>query len=496
MASFASIGAAFVGLAAVTLAAEDNLANLTKAVTAFKLANGAQFLVVERPYSPLIAFHLRVKAGTADEPPGRSGLASLALYSFLQGSEAYGSRNLAAEKSALAEADKLMDGARGDQNDDVKRARLEFQARTIYDTAANYAVRPRFYETVLVQNGATGVDMRSTADYSDLTILLPSNRAELWFRMIGSWLQAPSTRFFLQSRESVIEQRDRASKTGLAQRERSFGGLFSLHPYQASAGGEGDLAFVVPNELLAYLKENYLASNLTVSIVGDLPPADARRFADLYFGKLPAGAPAEPKKAEAIRTEHTEPMRLILPEAPVFAAAWPRPAGADKIDPAFEVVQAILAGGPGSRLYNELLVESKVASRLSINSHFPGGRYPGLFLIEAEPLPTRAPEDVEAAIVKIIESVGKDGVTPAELVKGKNWWRHRFLTDARSDAGRAQQLARHLTEQGTYKVEDVLARLDAVTAEDCQRVASTYLAGKPYFSIVQLTAINPSGASR
>jgi hypothetical protein len=55
-------------------AADDSLSSLTKAVTAFKLQNGAQFFVVERPYSPFVSFHLRARAGVADEPSGRGGL--------------------------------------------------------------------------------------------------------------------------------------------------------------------------------------------------------------------------------------------------------------------------------------------------------------------------------------------------------------------------------------------------------------------------------------
>ena len=104
--------------------ADDKLASLTKAVTAFKLANGAQFFVVERPYSPFVAFHLRMRAGVADEPSGRGGLSAMALLNFLEGSESYGTRGLAAEKAALAEAERLLDVSRteaskGEQADEV-----------------------------------------------------------------------------------------------------------------------------------------------------------------------------------------------------------------------------------------------------------------------------------------------------------------------------------------------------------------------------------------
>ena len=78
MSSIRSFGAVLLCLAGATwlAAADDRLSSLTKAVTAFKLPNGVQFFVVERPYSPIVSFHLRVKAGIADEPSGLGGLAA------------------------------------------------------------------------------------------------------------------------------------------------------------------------------------------------------------------------------------------------------------------------------------------------------------------------------------------------------------------------------------------------------------------------------------
>jgi predicted Zn-dependent peptidase len=497
MALLRSFGAIFVSL--IAAAGNDNLSSLTKAVTAFKLPNGAQFLVVERPYSPMIAFHFRVNAGTADEPHGRSGLATLALMSFLQGSEAYGTRNQAAEKTALAEASRLMDaahteGARGDQGDDAKKARLEFQARTVYADAANLGIRARYFEGILIQNGAANFEVRSMADYSDLAVTVPSDRAELWFRMLGSWLQTPSPRFFPQSRDMLVDQRERSAKTGAVQRDRAFASGFSLHPYQATAAGDGELNSIVPSEVLAFMRTNYAPANLTLAMVGDISPAEARRLAEVYFGKLPVAPPPEPRRADLPKADNTQPIRLALPEAPIFAAAWPRPAASDKSNAAFDVVQALLGGGPGSRIYNELMAETKLANRLTINTHFPGARYPGFFVIEAEPLQTRSHEEVEAAIIKALEGIAKEGVTAAEVEKARTWLRNHFVADSRPMAGRALQLVRLQSEYGTYKIEEVLAKLEAVTPADCQRVVSEYFAGKPYFSVVQLTAVDAGAA--
>ena len=484
--------------ASTAFGAGDKLAGLTKAVTAFKLPNGAQFFVVERPHSPLVSFHLRVRAGVSDEPSGRGGLATLALLNFLEGTESYGTRNQTAEKTALAQAAKLFDAARadlakGDQIDEIQKGRSDFQARSAFDEAAQFGIRPRFFDSVLGQNGVTAFDLRPTADYSDLSMTLPSNRVELWFRMVSSWLQSPSTRFFPKSKELVLQQRERVANTGALMRERAFGAPFTLHPYGAIASGEVELSGATPGEVLAFLKTHYVPANLTIAMVGDIAPAEARRLAEAYIGKLPSVAPPAAKEATITKADFAGQIRLASGEAAVFAAGWPRPASSDPTDTVFEVLQALLVSGPGSRLHDKLMIESRTAGRLAVTSRFPGGRYPGLFVLEAEPLAPWSHEDVENALAKELTAAAKDGFTNEEMERARAAWRNRLLADSQTASGRAAQLVQTQTEQGTYRVEELLSKLEAVTAADCQRVLNEYVAGKPYFSILQFTAIAGGG---
>ncbi len=478
--------------------ADDRFAGLSKAVTEFRLANGAQFFVVERPNSPLVAFHLRVKAGFADEPTGQSGVALLALTNFIEGSELYGSKNPTQEKASLAEAIKLLEVSRaeeskGEQADEIKKGRADYQARAAFDQAASFAVAPRFYDQVLSNSGVSGFEWRTSADYSDLAFALPSHRAELWFRSVGSWLQAPSSRFFFAGQAFVLDQRAQSAKTGSTQRERAFTAAFTVHPYRSIAAPENEIAGLGAAEVRSFLKSFYVPSNLTVAIVGDIAPAEARRMAEFYFGKLPAAVAPEARGATILKVEGVQPVRLALPEAPLFSAGWPRPASGGADDAVFELLQAVLGGGPGSVLYNELMVDAQIARRMTVFSRYPGGRFPGLFVIEAEPQANRSHEEVELGIVRGLESIKKRGATDEELERARAWWRKRFLAEAGSAAGRARQLVQSQTEFGTFRMEERLAKLDAVTSKDCQRVVAEYLADKAFLSVLQLSAVPGEG---
>ena len=96
-------------------------------------------------------------------------------------------------------------------------------------------------------------------------------------------------------------------------------------------------------------------------------------------------------------------------------------------------------------------------------------------------------------IGKELTTAAKEGFTNEELERARAAWRNRLLADSQTISGRAAQLVRTQTEQGTYRVEELLSKLEAVTAADCQRVLNEYMAGKPYFSILQYTAIAGGG---
>ncbi len=225
----------------------------------------------------------------------------------------------------MAQAEKLLDLARADQSKgdeigETEKGRSDFRARSAFNEAAQFAVRPRYFDGVLSQNGVTGFDLRPSADFSDLSMNLPSNRSELWFRVVASWLQAPSARFFPQSRELVLQQRERVANSGPMLRERACGAPFTLHPYQAITSGDGELSGATPGEMLAFVKTHFVPANLIIALVGDITPADARRLADTYFGKLPASSPPPPKSAVPVKAEFAQQVRLATGEAAVFAA--------------------------------------------------------------------------------------------------------------------------------------------------------------------------------
>src|SRR6476620_2276666 len=78
--------------ACLALPAQDFKA-LEQKVTDFTLPNGFRFLVVERHDSPVVSFVTHISAGTANDAPGLTGLASFFERLAFKGTESLGTRD-------------------------------------------------------------------------------------------------------------------------------------------------------------------------------------------------------------------------------------------------------------------------------------------------------------------------------------------------------------------------------------------------------------------
>jgi predicted Zn-dependent peptidase len=489
-------GSVFLVACSALVAAQDRAGSVSE----FRLSNGMQFLVVQRPHVPAVSIHLRVRAGTADEPTGLSGVALMVQRMFGQGSETWGSKKPSEEKSALAEADGLLallreEDSKGEKASEVIKGQHEAKARYALGKADTLSAERGYFENLLKRNVASQAGSAVGADYSDYWLTLDSHRAEVWFKMCSEFLARPSARHFYAERNELIDQQAGVFKSGVFQRDSAvFAAAFLDHPYKRMIAPKTDINQVLAQDALAFHRSYYVPSHLVVAIVGDMTPAEARRLAEAHFGKL-SGAPPQAAKKVAFPPPPREDQRfrVAVSEAPVIIHYWYRPEAGDPDDPALDILQAVFAGGRDSRMHRELVEEQAMALTVRSVSRYPGGRYPALFTLEAIPSPNRVIEDVDAAMLDFVDRLAKAPVTQQELASAKQFWRRTLVSDAVSGPGRAAQLVRLQTEHGSYRWEDRMAKLEAVTLEDVQRVAGKYLAGQPRFVVQQLVGLERIG---
>ena len=70
--------------------AEDPASKIRLDVKEFKLKNGMQFLIVERPTTPQVACRVAIRAGSALEETGKTGIAHLLEHMMFKGTKNFG----------------------------------------------------------------------------------------------------------------------------------------------------------------------------------------------------------------------------------------------------------------------------------------------------------------------------------------------------------------------------------------------------------------------
>jgi len=142
-----------------------------------------------------------------------------------------------------------------------------------------------------------------------------------------------------------------------------------------------------------------------------------------------------------------------------------------------QVFTNILGGGMSSRLFQE--VREKRGLCYSIYSFHAPYTDTGFFGLYTGTDPADAPEMMEVVVDVINDSV--ESLTEAEVARAKAQMKAGLLMALESCSSRAEQMARHVLAYGRPQtVQELLARIDAVSVESARDAARVLLArGNP-----------------
>ena len=134
---------------------------------------------------------------------------------------------------------------------------------------------------------------------------------------------------------------------------------------------------------------------------------------------------------------------------------------------AFGVANSVLGGGMSSRLFQE--IREKRGMAYSVGSYHAMFTEAGLFAVYAGTTPSKA-EQVLRIASEQIEDVAGGGLTQAELERAKGHMRGSLVLSLEDTSGRMSRIGKSETSHGEIlSVDDILARVNAVTREDAER---------------------------
>jgi predicted Zn-dependent peptidase len=460
-----------------------SLQDFEKKVTRFTLPNGLTFLVIERHDAPVVSFHTYVNAGAVDDPTGRTGLAHMFEHMAFKGTPNIGSKNWPAEKKALDAIEEVYDRLDAERNkafrtDPKKIEALEAELKAAIAKADSY-VESNEYDRIVESNGGVGLNAGTAEDQTTYFYSFPSNRIELWFLLESERFLHPVFREFYKERDVVREERRmRVESSPQGQLVEALSSTaFAAHPYRNGPGGwASDIEHLRATDAEDFYKRYYAPSNLTIGIAGDVNPAEARKLAEKYFGRIP-GRQAPPVVTTVEPPQSGEKRVMVAsPSQPFLVVAYKRPDQYSKDNAALDVLEQILSGGRTSIIYKEMVRDKKIALGAASYATYPGGKYPGLFLFFVVPNSGHSVEEMEKSVYEIIDRVKKEKPDAEALQRVKTNLRAALIQKLDSNSGLAAELCSYQAGYGDWrKLFTELTEYNQVTAEDVQRVAQKYL---------------------
>jgi len=254
------------------------------------------------------------------------------------------------------------------------------------------------------------------------------------------------------------------------------------HPYGRMSGGTLES---VPRITIADMKD-YVAHVLTrehlkISVVGDIDAGSLGSLLDRTFGGLPAKSSLTPiPEIKASKPPQREFIALDVPQT-VVTFGGP---GIKRSDPDFMaafVVNHILGGGSGSRLYRE--VREKRGLAYSISDSLAWMDHSALFVGSTGTRADRAGETVEA-ITREIRRMAEEGPTAQELDEAKSYLKGSRMLSLDTSSKLASALLQYqLDHLSIDYLERRNAVVDAVTIEEA-RAAARRLWGDGLLTVV------------
>jgi predicted Zn-dependent peptidase len=217
----------------------------------------------------------------------------------------------------------------------------------------------------------------------------------------------------------------------------------------------------------------YSPQNISLILVGDFDPAATESLAKKYFERIPRG----PKDAPDVVTLEVPQLaeKRMYAEAdtnPQVDLLWHTVPFKHKDSYPLEILAQILSTRTG-RLYKNLVLGSGLATEAYADQN--SRKWAGMFNIGAEVREGHKPEEVEQAIYENVDQLKSNLVPPEELQKVKNNFAAAEYRRLSSNSAIRMYLLFNDGLGDWREINEAGAKIQAVTAEEVQRVARLYL---------------------
>jgi zinc protease len=403
--------------------------------TTFTLDNGLQVVVIQDHRTPVVTQMIWYKVGSADETPGKSGLAHFLEHLMFKGTA----------KHPAGEFSQTVLRVGGNEN-----------AFTSYDYTGFFQRVPRDQLPKM---------MEFEAD-----------------RMTGLILKDENV---LPERDVVLEEYNMrvGNNPDARLNDQIMAALYLNHPYgRPVIGWHHEIEKLTREEALAFYRRFYAPNNAILVIAGDVGPAEIRPMVEQTFGKVAAQPSIPARRVRPQEPEPTAPRTVTLSdpqvEQPIVKRYYLVPSattGAPGESAALDVLAQLMGGGSNSYLYRALVVDRPLA--VGASAAYQGTSLDETqFSIAASPKPGVEFAQVEQVIDEVIAKAAQTPASSEDLERVKTQLIAEAIYAQDNQATMARWYGGALTTG--LGIEDIRSwpdRIRAVTAEQVRQAAREWL---------------------
>jgi zinc protease len=396
-------------------------------ITEYRLDNGLRVLTLPDPAAETVTVNITYLVGSRHEGYGETGMAHLLEHMLFRGSKGH---------------------------PDVKQ---EFTGRGARWNGTTSYDRTNYFETLPAARGknlewAIGME----AD-----------------RMVNSFISKADLDSEMTVVRNEFEMGENNPGTVLFQRATQL--AYAWHNYgHPIIGSRADIERVPIERLQAFYRRWYQPDNAVLIIAGRFDEARALALVARDFGAIPRPARALPALYTVEPTQdgaRTVTLRRTG-ETPLVSVLYHLPAASHPDYPALDVLVSALGNKPSGRLH-KALVRKGLASFVWSSErslHDPGFAYFGAGLPKGASI-----DAARDALLGTLEGIARHPMRAAEVRRAKTELLNDF-EKAQLDTGSLVQALSEFSAIGDWRLFFLYRdRLRAVTLEDVQRVATTYL---------------------
>ncbi|MEM7458049.1 MAG: pitrilysin family protein [Pseudomonadota bacterium] len=404
----------------------------------FTLDNGLTVLFHVDRSDPVVAVSLTAHVGSAREKPGRTGFAHLFEHLLFLESENLGPGGL-----------------------DRLSARI----------------------------GGSGANGSTSRDRTNYLQTVPSDALE---KML--WAEADKLGWFINTvTQPVLDKEKQVVKNEKRQGvdNRPYGHTFYVlhkalypeaHPYNWQViGSLADLQAAELDDVKEFFRDWYTPNNVTLVVAGDFDTEQAKAWVERYFAEIPRGPEIARMTPQAGAID--DPVLLYhednFAQLPQLTMAWPTVEQYHPDSYALNVLTELLTDGKEAALNEVLIDEAKVAA--SVGGFNYDSELSGELILQVSAFNGTDLDTVATALSEGFARFETEPISDEALQRVKIRQEVNFYAGLNSVLGKGAQLAQYSMFAGDAGyIDEDLARLQAVTAEDVRRVYETYIKDQPY----------------